>query len=761
MNNAKESGCEINIHLAADAARGSVDPCNDQIWRLTSEEGEPEALSLNTTYGLRAYAMRIFPRFHIKGEIVQNPRAYSSSPKLMFSACDFARIHFSPFPTIDVKLRLWVPTSQIVVGQIEITSKASLPEPLAIEWVCMLEAFPGGSPMTVEDQRINTILAGKTSDLEPVFLLTGMPKAATSIYPGLISETSLRPGIHRQFTWVMSTLENKDLSFYAARKYTASNLEVEELKIELSQKMWLVNFHLNNDFCGQQFTESQSRAQQLILPSHGSFLHPSVIHSRAEDNGFSRSGKGDDSGESWGMQTACDIFLASRIYLPSYPEMVKGLLQNILEMQSDDGSLDMLISWNGKRSGRRATPILTSIVLDIFNDTQDLNWLKRAYAVLLESTKGWFTKNSDIDEDGFPEWQHPLQTGLFTTAGVSEEKEELADILVKTTESPALAALLWRECVNLIEMSKSLELVEDLPWLEQKVITLSQLVQSCWNEEASYFQYRDMLNHSMNSNPAIRTYRRNGHFPFSQQKASSSFTILHASLLQDTPHPFEILIQTPDQVLTVNERSCIWREKTGYTVLNIAINKIQSVAIRNLKKDESVSFSEIALNTFDTSSIIIFWAGIASEDQTDAFLQEHLHPLTEGNTPDDFIPVTMKYMLLEILVRSGRNLEALELMKKWFELGDTSSPGIPPFMRRKQHSLEDLIPMRIFLSIFGIEKWDQKEMIIKNRNISLPPITVQYEQAAMKLEQGKYVITLANGEKTTLNQAGKTKILIA
>ena len=760
MSETKKPIGRIDIHLAADAMQGSVNPCNDQIWHLTSEEGEPTALALHTTYGLRAYAMRIFPRFHLNGATVQNPHSCASAPALRFSASNFAHIHLSPFPTIDAILRLWVPNSQTVVGQMEVTSKAAQPEPLSVEWVCMLEPFPGGSPMAVDDQRVNTILAGKTGDLEPVFLLTGMPKATPSLFPSLTSDIALRPGIHRQFTWVISSLENKDLSFYAARRYTASNLEIEELKIGVSRNKWFLDFQANDYFFGNHCEESQNRAQQLILPPFGSFLHPSLVHDRSEDNGFSRTGKGDDSGGSWGMQTSLDVFLASRIYLPACPETVIGFLQNILEMQSEDGSLELLISWTQKRSGRKATPILSNAALDIFSYTQDLDWLKRVYPVLFESTKSWFTSDTDTDEDDFPEWQHPLQTGLLQTAGVSDEKEELVDILVKTTESPSLAALLWRECVNLTSMAKTLDMSDDIPWLEQKMTNLYQQVQSCWNEKKGYFQYRDIVNHSINSYSRVKTYRRNGNFPFSELKAAASFTILRATLLPETPHPFEVQIQTPDNTLTVNEKNFNWREKSGYAVIKIPMNQIRSIAVRNLKKEESVTFSEIAGDRFDASSIIPFWAGIASEDQTNTFLNEHLLTFADGDQTTDPLPVTMKYMLLEVLVNSGRVLEALKLMEKWFAFGvDPSSKTSS--LQRKPHSLEYLIPVRTLLSIFGIEKWDRKEIIIKNQNVPLPPITVQYEQVTVQLEQEVRRITLANGETTTLNQAGKMKIVIA
>jgi len=203
----------VNRIIAADALLGKVDPCNDHVWRLTSGQGEPVALSLFTTYGLRAYGMRIFPRFHMKNEVVTNPTAFAQIPTIPFQTPDFVEIRFRPFPTIDAVLRVWVPSSQVIMGQVTLLLNGDQPDLLVMEWVAMLEPFPGGRKMSAKEHGVNTVLAGKTRDIEPVFLLTGIPGTESSSYPNLGLELALRPSVPRQFTWVLASLENEDLSF--------------------------------------------------------------------------------------------------------------------------------------------------------------------------------------------------------------------------------------------------------------------------------------------------------------------------------------------------------------------------------------------------------------------------------------------------------------------------------------------------------------------------------------------------------------------
>ena len=48
--------------LSADARFTPPNYIDDQIWELNLSTGEPAALSLRTTYGLRVRRMRMFPR---------------------------------------------------------------------------------------------------------------------------------------------------------------------------------------------------------------------------------------------------------------------------------------------------------------------------------------------------------------------------------------------------------------------------------------------------------------------------------------------------------------------------------------------------------------------------------------------------------------------------------------------------------------------------------------------------------------------------
>ena len=56
------TGDPLQLTIAADARLCAPNYADDQIWQLDLGGGDPSALGLRTTYGLRARLMRIFPR---------------------------------------------------------------------------------------------------------------------------------------------------------------------------------------------------------------------------------------------------------------------------------------------------------------------------------------------------------------------------------------------------------------------------------------------------------------------------------------------------------------------------------------------------------------------------------------------------------------------------------------------------------------------------------------------------------------------------
>jgi hypothetical protein len=758
---------KINQILAADHDLSKIDPANDQIWEFSTETGEPPALALGSTYGLRAFSMRVFPRFQNGRISVTDPNAFFEYPAVFYSAPNFIHIHFSPFNFIDVNLRVWVPTSQVVVGQVTLDLKTDQPDVMTMEWVAMLSPFPGGTIMTAMDYSINTILAGKSRNLEPVFLLTGAPRSGLSSNPGLGLTISLRPGLPRQFTWVLASLENREISFYAARKYSASLLEAEQLKIEMTRKKRSLTIETNNGNVDSIIRKSQNRMEQLVLPPFGKFQHATFVQSRLVDHGYSNSHDASDSGPNWGIQTSTDTWLASRILLPTHPEFMRGILQNFLDQQTANGTIDMLTSWAGKRTGILCTPLLASLAVELHQYLQDEEWLGLVFPALLRNLQAWFQEEPYENETGFPRWEHPLQLGFPAESTYEGVETQDWSTFVRTAESPALAALLYRECECLLKMAVILGHTDDVAWVEEKAAQLKTLVIDCWNEKNSRFQNRDMLNHtSLKPGKAI-SYRRNGSFPIRDKKSSPSFTIFKVHLVNGIVHPLIIEVMfKKGKKATLTDKEFEWSGNYGVVLLDRSLENISAIKISGLARGESVKIYEPDFTSFDPTLIIPLWTGIASPEQAASFFMHHLEEIEHAGESKGRMPSYLRVILMESLIRYKMENQAARLFHDWYvdnraEREQGEAYATRNSINKEYNQLDDLIPIHTLLTLSGISRWAPHEITIENINQNLGPITVQYGQTVLDLSRDTCVIKHENGETSTITQAGKYKIFPA
>src|SRR5215208_944215 len=205
-------GDPLCLNLAADARLSIPDYLNDHIWELVLGGGEPPALSLQTTYGLRAKAMRIFLRFSENGKSVSDPAAFALPPTIRRFYPNFLILDYSPLTNIDVTTEYWVPQSNAVSARISVSNKTSATRKIRLE-VCAVLSPISGQGMTATQTQLVNVLAGQTGGLYPVLFMTGGPAHGAGPYPSLFLDFELGPGASRTLTCVQAAAENLQSSF--------------------------------------------------------------------------------------------------------------------------------------------------------------------------------------------------------------------------------------------------------------------------------------------------------------------------------------------------------------------------------------------------------------------------------------------------------------------------------------------------------------------------------------------------------------------
>src|SRR3972149_7931248 len=133
-----KAGDPLSLTLAADARLVATDYYDDQIWELALSGGDPPAITLQTTFGLRARSFRLFPRFTVAGVCISDPENFTRLPAIHFFSPNFIRLSFSPFPDIDITGEYWVPESHAIAGRFIITNLGKVTRTIRFEWAAVL-----------------------------------------------------------------------------------------------------------------------------------------------------------------------------------------------------------------------------------------------------------------------------------------------------------------------------------------------------------------------------------------------------------------------------------------------------------------------------------------------------------------------------------------------------------------------------------------------------------------------------------------------
>ena len=113
----------LSLRIAADARRTSPNYVDDQIWEISLQGGDPEAIGIETSYGLRAQRMRIFPGFSLEGGVVINPVQFAQGPVVRKVFPDYVRLECEPFEGIATQIEFWARESNLLHGRMRITNR--------------------------------------------------------------------------------------------------------------------------------------------------------------------------------------------------------------------------------------------------------------------------------------------------------------------------------------------------------------------------------------------------------------------------------------------------------------------------------------------------------------------------------------------------------------------------------------------------------------------------------------------------------------
>lgn len=769
------------LTLAADARHCSPNYLDDHIWELSLRGGEPPALALQTTFGLRARSFRLFPRFSEAEVTRSDPAEFSIQPAIRHFYPNLAVVTYAPFPGIEMAGEYWVPQSEAAAGRLRITNRSSAARQIRLEWVALLMAGEDGHPMTPTEISAAPALWGATGGLAPVVFLSGGAVAAGGPYPALTIVLDLPPGSTRQLIWAQVALSSHEMSFELARKIAARNWEAERARVELlnNSQVEISTGDPDWDFA---FALSQKIALGLFLGPTDHLPAASFVNVRGPDQGYSLRGDGSDYGYLWNGQGPLEAYILAGLVLPAAPQLVKGLLENFLAAREGPGLIDWKPGLGGQRGNRLAPPLLASLAWRIYQASDDLAFLEEVFPHLQDFLHSWFSPEHDRDGDGIPEWDDPMQAGFDDHPIFARWQPWALGVDITTAESPALCAFLFRECQTLIRIARLLNRLEPIPALQALSENLRTAVEIAWNERTASYHYWDRDTHYTTPGQALGERMGPGEIRIDREFSRPTrllFRIQPEGEASRRPHVFVhgISPSGSHRVERITAERFQWYLGLGTASSERTYSTIEHIEVLGLDPADSVGVQSAGLTGEDHTLLSPLWAGIPSAERAEALVIQTITapdrywrpfgiPACPGlnqtaQSACQSVHPPWNILIGEGLVAYGYREEAAELVSrimaasvKCLELEGSFHRSYDPESGQgigERDALAGLPPLGLFLETLGIRLISPQKVGLEGSNPFPWPVTVKYRGLTVLRQKGKTLVIFPDGQTTTVN----------
>ncbi len=771
--------------LCADAAFSQINPLSDYVWNLTLAGGEPPALNLHTTFGLRCLGMRLFPSFSQRDNDLIDPHSFAQPPQLIERFPAYARIAFRPFSSIDVELEYWVPNSNLICGRVKITNLGFSPATMRMNWNSILQPGHKGTPMDTIEMGVNTVMQGACEDVYPVFFVTGGPENTSRIYPSLGFSFALAENASRRLSWGLAALDSPENSFVQARHATSLNWDTEVTRMEMEEKRKRIEFSSKENDWGMWLGETQVHARQFLVNGLNQEKSIHLVSRRDPDTRLQDTKLLRRNSSLAGEANLYQIWLLSRVLMPTNPGLIKDLIQTVLERQQPNGALPFTVSPGGTVSTVKAPPLLASLIVEVDSFLHDQTWLKQTYPNLIRAFRCWF----DASGEKLPVWESPLQTALEFSPIISTWQETDQGLDVSTIFSPGLIAILYKEGQALMQLAIRLNSDEDVKWLKMTCEQLSSAIERSYDPNKKSYRYRDIVSWRCDPAQSIKEIKHNGLVLLNRNFRVPRRLLITCSSPRSELKEVQLILRGTNENSSVSElitMKLLYQQSglTRCTSKNL-FTTLESIDISGLPKEAVISIKLAGTDSEDLSLFLPLWAGLVSADNAREIIENNLlprysspygfssFPRDEINSVDSkknsVIPL-WNALIIESLLQYGYREAAANVLtqhlktifSEWQHNGYTnSSYRVADGKGCGDHNgLDGLVPIWPLLKLLGIEFLSNKELIIREFNDLFPPFTVQYERVMLILQKHSTVIQTISGSRTEIEQAGNYKILL-
>jgi len=773
------AGDPLNLTLAADTRLCTPNYVNDHIWELELGSGEPAALSLRTTYGLRARSLRIFPRFAEANTTVVAISEFATPPVLRKCYPNLLELTFSPFEGLDVTFEARMPDSNTVAGRMTIANRSTERRKPRLEMCAALVPLDGHPFSHTQMQMVN-VLVGQTGGLVPLLFLTGGPLPGPGPQPSLMVDLDLDPGTSRQLTWSQAATAEHQTSFDTARLVAAKSWDAECARITMANARDAIEIHTSDLDWDAALAFSQNTAFSLFFPGNDNLPHPSFVQVRTPDQGYSRKGDGSDYPVSWSGQSPLDAYYLSSL-LPAAPNLAQGLLRNFLAVQTEDGTIDGKPGLGGQRGRYQAMPILASLAWNLYCASDNDDFLEEVFPNLLSFFWAWFSSKNDRDRDGIPEWVHLLQTGYEENPTFDTWNPWSQGADISCMHNPALMALLYREAQALTRIAEQLGQEDEVRLVEKQAESLKSALDDAWNPRTALYCYRDRETGDSSSGKVLGRLRGSGTIKLKQTFEPPIRLLIEVQTKSPAAKRPQVVIS---EYVTKGENEIIrggqfqWRSGGLVATSQQVHEKIGRIQFKGVDAKDKVIVRSLDYAGEDHTLLLPLWAGVPNGQQAQALVNRTILnaerfdrpfgipacpnvPDAEANSTCSSVYLPWNQLICEGLLAHGFRREAARLVAHLMTGVIQNLKQKRAFYQRyhadsgqglgERNALSGLAPVGLFLQVLGVQVLTSTRVRLEGKNPFPWPVTVQYK--GLKISRGldHTEVKFPNGKSVMVN----------
>ena len=752
--------------LSMDGLSSTINPELDQVWSLNLGGADNHLLQIETTYGLQAKSMKLFPFMRINKDAILKSSPFSQPPQVKNYTPTTIRINFSLEIGLEIYFDCFIPEEQVLMGAVEFRNTWNEQADVQFDLASVLVPMEEG--LTTHPQKIgvNHILVGRTGDICPVLFMSGAPKAVSNPYPALSKGLSLAPGETQSLTWVLVSKDSQETSFEKARTFSAANWQNIAADRVRRHDAHTIHIKTGDSDWDAAFSLAQTIAQTHLGRREPNTQSPMFMKSRLPDHKLDEC-----------ELTILEAFQLAQILLPAQVDTLSMLLETLLErinLETTGSSEDNLFFSSPKFN---TCPMIAHLWRECLKIHPDDEQLQRVFPQIIAYFKARLPQKSNQLASEFPVFETPNQLQLHTGDFKFDFWHRYGDGLdIQKVISPAIAAMLYREFSVIQKMAYQINDRKSGRHFGALRKAARDQILSCWQQEIKMFTYQDHTSQQISAREWIASgniqqviaidrefstaQRLQGHF-FSDDENTKSCVISFEGIGESG----KLLMEE------IKIPAYRWIMGRAHVTTNFLFKELHTVIIEGLSAEDRYVLENVDLKQPDITCLLPIWSGGAKNKTYESLIQnlgENLTKNWENGIPETWqgtndLPETMTVtvnvlwntLVIEGLLRQGFQEEAMHILTKlmgtiinglrdfagFYPTYDSQS-GQPIGLK---NAVAGLPPLRLFLEIAGIKLFSPDRVALWGTNPFPWPITIQWQGLSLTKENINTRVTFPNG----------------